>query len=217
MLIPTVPLPQTPFETTKILPKIVTSSQYTLPQANSLLIKRKHLRMSKHSFTFKKPTTPNSINPLEFKRIEKPKEVIKKTKLLNKNSKILEFLFDNNNNNNNNNNNTNNNNNVQDIFDLVNIEYSTPPILLPQIIALDSQTIVLNSVSSFYSFLIVINNPSLNSPPINSLIVDSNASTQALNILEVFKLISIPPLSPISIEETNYTTTNIISVTLQKN
>jgi hypothetical protein len=70
--------------------------------------------MSKHIFTFKKPTTPNSVNSPKFKRIEKPKEVIKKTKPLNKNSEILKFLFDNNNNNNNN----TNNNNMQDIFNL---------------------------------------------------------------------------------------------------
>jgi hypothetical protein len=113
----------------EVLSKIITLSQYISPQADSLLIKRKRLEMSKHKFAFEKPTTLNSINPLEFKRIEKPKEIIKKTKLLNKNSKILEFLFDNNNNNNNNNN-TNNNNNMQDIFNLTNIEYSTSLILL---------------------------------------------------------------------------------------
>jgi hypothetical protein len=91
------------------------------PQTNSLLIKKKCLGMSKHKFAFNKPTIPTTPTPcielLEFKRIEKPKEVIKKTKPLNKNFEILDFLFENNNKSNNN----NNNNNAQDIFNLNNI------------------------------------------------------------------------------------------------
>jgi hypothetical protein len=39
-LIPTIPLPQTPFETTKVLPKIVTLPQYITPQTDPLLIKK---------------------------------------------------------------------------------------------------------------------------------------------------------------------------------
>jgi hypothetical protein len=105
---------------------------------------------------------------------------------------------------------------VQDIFNLVNIEYSISSILLPKIITPDSQTIVSNSTPSSHSSLIVIYNPSPNSPSINSSIIDSNASTQASNILEVFKLVFTPPLSPASIKETNYTVINIISVTPQK-
>jgi hypothetical protein len=50
--------------------------------------------MSKHKTTIEKTAAfafdkPSSTNPPEFKSIEKPKEVFKKTKPLNKNSKIL--------------------------------------------------------------------------------------------------------------------------------
>jgi hypothetical protein len=98
--------------------------------------------MSKHktftdnkAFEFDNPK-PTSINPLEYHRIEKPKEVVKKTKPLNKNTKIYEYLFDQKLENNKTtiNNNNNNNNNSQDIFDPKNIEYSTlkiPLKLLP--------------------------------------------------------------------------------------
>jgi hypothetical protein len=87
--------------------------------------------MSKHKtsieknqvFEFDKLTT---TNPLEYHRIEKPKEVIKKTKLLNKNSKIYEYLFEQKIENNN-----NNNNNSQDIFDPKNMEYYTSIIPSP--------------------------------------------------------------------------------------
>jgi hypothetical protein len=55
--------------------------------------------MSKHKTTIEKTSIftfdkPSSTNPPEYKGIEKPKDVIKKTKSLNKNSKILEFFFD---------------------------------------------------------------------------------------------------------------------------
>jgi hypothetical protein len=72
------PLPQTSFVTSKILLDPLT--------ADSLLIKRKCLGMSKHKtitdntpvFTFNKPF---STNLLEFKGIEKPKKVKKKLNL----------------------------------------------------------------------------------------------------------------------------------------
>jgi hypothetical protein len=70
-------LPQTPFKTNEVLLKIDTLPQYIPPQTDSLLIKRKYLGMSKHRFAFNKPTLPTP-ELLEFKRIEKPKEIIKK-------------------------------------------------------------------------------------------------------------------------------------------
>jgi hypothetical protein len=137
--------------------------------------------MSKHktnidkntAFTFDKPS---STNPPEFTSIEKPKEVIKKTKLLNKNTEILEFFFDQkiDNSKSNNNNNNNNNNNSQDIFDPKNMKYSTPIKILPKIITSDSQTIVPSSTLFSHLSLYV---PSLSSPIIQSLVVDSNTST----------------------------------------
>jgi hypothetical protein len=62
------PLPQTSFVVSKTLSDLST--------ADSLLIKRKYLRMSKHKTTTKKTF---STNPPKFKCIEKPKDVIKKT------------------------------------------------------------------------------------------------------------------------------------------
>jgi hypothetical protein len=206
------PLPQTSFVTSEPLPNS--------PSVDSLLIKRKHLRISKHkvttdiektlAFTFEKPS---STNPPEFKSIEKPKEVIKKTKLLNKNSKIFESLF---NEKIDNNKPTNNNksNNSQDIFDLKNIKYSTSIISSPQILVSNSQVIVPSSVSSSHPFLNIV------SPTSHSLIIDSNAETQASNISEIFKLIPSPPLPltpslfPILTEEIINTNTNINSATL---
>jgi hypothetical protein len=69
------------------------------PLVDSLLIKKKCLGLSKHkintnntsTFAFDKPT---STNPPEFNSIEKPKDVAKKNKPLNKNTDILDFLFD---------------------------------------------------------------------------------------------------------------------------
>jgi hypothetical protein len=107
--------------------------------------------MSKHKTNIDKNTAfafnkPSSINPPEFNDIKKLKKVIKKTKLLNKNTKILEFFFDQKIDNSKPNN--NNNNNSQDIFDLKNIEYSSPTKTLPNIITLDSQTVVSSSTLS---------------------------------------------------------------------
>jgi hypothetical protein len=168
------------------------------------------------AFAFKKPF---STNLPEFKSIEKPKEVLKKTKSLNKNTKILEFLFDHKiDNNNNNKSNPNNNNNSQDIFDPKNIEYSTLIIPSPQILVSDSQVIVLSSASSFHSFPYIASPTSLT---IHSSIVDSNNSIQALNMLKTFELVPTPslpltpPLSPILTEKT--INTNVNSTTLQKN
>jgi hypothetical protein len=55
--------------------------------------------MSKHKTTTKKDQvfTFNKLtftNPPEFYSIEKPKEVIKKTKPLNKNSEIFKYFFE---------------------------------------------------------------------------------------------------------------------------
>jgi hypothetical protein len=85
------PLPQTSFVASEPLP-----DSFSI---NSLLIKRKRLGMSKHKITNKKTSVftfkkPSFTNLLKFKSIEKPKEIIKKTKPLNKNSKIFEFFFD---------------------------------------------------------------------------------------------------------------------------
>jgi hypothetical protein len=157
--------------------------------------------MSKHkittdnkAFEFDNPK-PTSTNPPEYHEIEKPKEVVKKTKPLNKNTEIYEYLFDQKlENNKTTTNNNNNNNNSQDIFDPKNMEYSTPKIPLLQILAMDSQIIVLNSVLSSHPFLNNISPASSSpSPLITSSIVDSNASTQASNISEIYEL--VPTLS----------------------
>jgi hypothetical protein len=89
------PLPQTSFIVNENLPKV-----NTLPQVDTLLVKRKHLRIIKHKinkFSFKKPTLSSlknlpHIKLLKFSGIEKLKEVFKKTKSLNKNSEILAFF-----------------------------------------------------------------------------------------------------------------------------
>jgi hypothetical protein len=195
---------QITFPTPKLLPQTVFIASEPLPLAlptDSLLIKRKHLGLSKHktnidntsTFTFNKPSSTDSP---EYKDIEKPKKVIKKNKFLNKNTEILEFLFDqkldnNNNNNNNNNSKTNKSNNSKDIFDPKNMEYSTSTKTLPQILVLDSQ-IIIPSLAPFSHSSPYIASPS--SPPIHSLIVDSNALTQASNSSETFELIPTPPL-----------------------
>jgi hypothetical protein len=112
--------------------------------------------MSKHKITTDNPVAftfnkPLSTNPLEFKGIEKPKEVFKKTKSLNKNSEIFEYFFNQKINNSIPNNSKNNNNNSQDIFDPKNMKYSTPIKTLPQILTSDSQTFVSSLTSSSHS------------------------------------------------------------------
>jgi hypothetical protein len=140
--------------------------------------------MIKHIFAFKmpiiSPTKPLSINLPKFKRIEKPKEVIKKTKPLNKNYEILAFLSKNNNNKYN-----NSFVNAQDIYNLDNINTPTLTPLNPllEILIADSQTIVLDSVP-FSHFSSLINNPS----SIHSSIVDSNTFTQASNISDIYTI-----------------------------
>jgi hypothetical protein len=75
----TFPIPKPLLNTTFITSEPLPST----PPVNSLLIKRKHLGLSKHKintnntsvFTFDKPT---STNPPEFNGIEKPKDVTKK-------------------------------------------------------------------------------------------------------------------------------------------
>jgi hypothetical protein len=141
------PLLQTVFVTSKPLPQ-------TSP-VDSLLIKRKRLGLSKHktntnntsAFAFDKPF---STNPPEYIGIDKPKDVIKKNKPLNKNTEILKFFFDqkldNNNNNNNNNPKLNTSNNTKDIFNPKNMEYTTPPKTLSQILVSDSQVIILKTL-----------------------------------------------------------------------
>jgi hypothetical protein len=100
------------------------------------------------------------------------------------------------------------------------MEYSTPEIPSPQILVSDFQVIVPNSVSSSHPFS---NIASSTSSTIHSLIVNSNDSTQASNMSETFELVSTPSLpltpslSPILIEETINTNTNVNSATLQKN
>jgi hypothetical protein len=178
--------------------------------------------MSKHKTTTEKPSVftfekLSSTNPPKFKRIEKLKDVIKKTKPLNKNSKILEFFFDqqiDNYNNNKKSSNNNNNNSMQDIFNPKNMEYSTSTKPSPQILISDSQTIVSDSAFSSHPSLYIL---SSSSPAIESSIVDSSASTQASNISKTFELIPTPSLSPILTEKTNNTLSNVISVTHQKN
>jgi hypothetical protein len=164
------PLLQTVFVTSKPLP-------HTL-LADSLLIKKKHLGLSKPKntdntsvFTFEKPFT---TNPPEYKGIEKPKEVIKKNKPLNKSIEILEFLFDQKLDNNNNNKSKPNISNNEDIYNPKNMKYTTPPITLSQILVSDSQVIVPNSTSSSHSSPYVTLS---SSPTIHSSIVDSNTTT----------------------------------------
>jgi hypothetical protein len=83
------------------------------------LSKHKTITENTSAFTFEKPF---STNPPKYKSIEKPKEVIKKTKPLNKNTDILEFFFhqklDNSKPK------TTNSNNTKDIFNPKNIEYT---------------------------------------------------------------------------------------------
>jgi hypothetical protein len=205
------PLPQTSFIANEKLLKLDTSLQ-----VDTLLVKRKCLEIIKHKFNkfpFEKPTfslqNPPHIEPSEYSGIEKPKEVLKKTKLLNKNLEILVFLSENNNNNNN-----NSFINVQDIHNLANINTLTPT--PPKILALDLQiTNVTNSVPS--------STPSL----IHNLVIDSNAFTQATNLLiqsSISTVYSIQkdlfptlPLSLILTEENNNNIpTNIITNSLQK-
>jgi hypothetical protein len=96
------------------------------------------------AFEFNKPS---STNPPEYNGIDKPKEVIKKNKPLNKNTEILEFLF-NQKDNNNNNTKLKTSNNIEDIFDPKNMEYTTSLIPLLQILVLDSQVIIPSSTPS---------------------------------------------------------------------
>jgi hypothetical protein len=111
---------------------VFTASEPLLPAppVDSLLIKRKWLSLSKHkinteniAFAFNKPSPTNSP---EYIGIDKPKEIIKKNKPLNKNTEILEFLF-NQKDNNNNNDNKPKNYNTENIFDPKNMEYTTLP------------------------------------------------------------------------------------------
>jgi hypothetical protein len=180
------------------------------PSADSLLVKRKRLGLSKHKIQIEKTEAfafnkPSSTNLSEFIGIDKPKEVIKKNKPLNKNTEILEFLFeqkiDNNNNNNNNNNKPKSNT-------------DTPPKIISQILAPDSQVTVLNSTPSFHPSPQMV---SLSSPAIQSSVIDSNAFTQAFNILETFELLNNPPMFPILSEENSFQNINAISTTSQKN
>jgi hypothetical protein len=197
------PLPLTTFTATKQLPTALT--------VDSLLIKRKRLGLSKHkvqtekAFAFNKPSP---TNPLEFIGIDKPKEVIKKNKLLNKNTEILEFLFEQKIESNNNNKPITN---TEDIFDLKNIEYNTPPKTIPPIITQDSQGKVPSSTPSSHPLLYVESSSSL---AIQSSIIVSNASTQASNILETFELLDNPLLLLILTEKLSQ---NAISTINQKN
>jgi hypothetical protein len=223
------PLPQTTFIASKVLPNP--------PQADSLLVKRKQLRMSKYiltlekpsAFFFEKPTFQSlNTNPLEFKRINKSKEVLKKTKPLNKNSKILTFLSDNNSNNNNNNSFIN----AQDIYNLDNINTLTPTLKVSlEVLVIDSQIKVPNSTLSSHFSLIINSTPTLSSPLITSFIIDSNASTQAMTVSSIYSrqkdelystlslipLILTLPLLLILIEENSDTLVKVISISLQKN
>jgi hypothetical protein len=140
---------------------------------------------------FDKPSSskPFFTNSLEFNSIEKPKEVFKKTKPLNKNFEILEFLFNQKIDNSKSNN--NNNNTKHDIFDPKNMKYSISVIPSLQILVFDFQTIILNSTLSSHPFSYV----SLpTSPTIHSSIIDSNTSTQASNMSNTFELVSTPLL-----------------------
>jgi hypothetical protein len=191
------PLSQTTFTATEQLPITLT--------ADSLLVKRKRLGLSKHkiqnqnkdAFTFNKPSL---TNPLEFIGIDKPKEVIKKNKPLNKNTEILEFFFEQKIDNNNNN---KPKQNTKDIFDLKNIEYNTPPKIIPPIITQDSQGIVPSS-APFSHPSSYVESPS--SPAIQSFVIDSNVTTQIFNILEIFELSDNTPISPILSEKLSQTT-----------
>jgi hypothetical protein len=122
--------------------------------------------------------------------------VIKKNKPLNKNTKILEFFFDQKDNNNNNNNIPKTN--TKDIFDPKNMEYTTPPKAISQILVTDSQVIVPSSAPSSHPSLYIV---SLSFSTIQSSVVDSNASTQTSNILETFELLTTLPMFPILSEK----------------
>jgi hypothetical protein len=203
------PLSQTTFTATKQLP--------IAPTADLLLVKRKRLGLSKHkiqnqnkdAFTFNKPSL---TNPLEFIGIDKPKEVIKKNKPLNKNTEILEFLFEQKIDNNNNNNKPKQN--TEDIFNLKNIEYNTPPKIILPIITQDFQGKVLSS-APFSHPSPYVESPS--SPAIQSFVIDSNVTTQTSNISKTFELPDNTPMSPILLEKLSQTTQNAISTTSQKN
>jgi hypothetical protein len=101
-------------------------------------------------FAFNKPSF---TNPSEYIGIDKPKEIIKKNKPLNKNTKILEFLFNQKNNNDNNNNNKPQNYNTKDIFNPKNMKYNTLSKPISQILALDSQIIIPSLVPSSHPSL----------------------------------------------------------------
>jgi hypothetical protein len=136
--------------------------------------------------------------------------VIKKNKLLNKNTKILEFFFEQKIESNNNNNKPKSN--TKDIFNLKNIEYNTPPKTIPQILALDLQVTVPSSTPFSQPSPHII---SSSFPAIQSSVIDSNVSTQASNISETFELLNNPPMSLILLEENS--SQNAISTTSQKN
>jgi hypothetical protein len=180
-------------------------------------------------FSFDKPTSTLQFfntNPPEFKGIDKLKEVFKKTKPLNKNSKILFFLSENNNN--------NSFINIKDIYNLANINTPTPtPILktLSKILVTDSQIKVPDSILSSHSSLIINSTPTSSLPPITIFIVDSNTTTQATTVSFIYSiqkdelyptpsltlLVSTPPLSLILIKENSDIPVKVISVSLQKN
>jgi hypothetical protein len=161
------------------------------------------------AFAFNKPSPTSSF---EFIGIDKPKEIIKKNKPLNKNTEILEFFFNQKDINNNNNKNNSKTSNIENIFNPKNMEYTTPPKPIPQILASDSQVIIPSSVPSFHL------SPYMESPSstvIYSFIVDSNTTIQTSNISETFKLILTPLMSLILSE--NQSTPIAISSTNQKN
>jgi hypothetical protein len=130
---------------------------------------------------------------------------------LNKHTDILDFFFDQKlNNNNNNNKNILKSNTLEDIFNLKNMEYTTPPKILPQILVSDSQEQVSSSTPSSHPSPYIA---SLSSPIIQSLIINSNTSTQASNVLETFELEPIPLIFLILSKENP----NAISVQFQQN
>jgi hypothetical protein len=163
--------------------------------------------LSKHKTTIKNTSTftfekPFSTNPPEYKGIEKPKEVIKKTKPLNKNIDILEFFFDQKLDNNKPK--TTNSNNAKDIFNPKNMEYATLTVLLSQILVSDSQTVIPSSALSSHSSKKPVNNGTSQSVPHN--IKNFKYNTIPYN----FKLNSIY-LVDVSLEIQNQLTLEIIN------
>jgi hypothetical protein len=95
------------------------------------------------------------------------------------------------------------------------MEYTTPPKPIPKILAPDSQIVIPSSAPSSHP------SPNINSPSslaIQSSVIDSNAITQASNILEIFELIKTPLMTPLisPILSEDHSTPIAIS-TIQKN